>query len=181
MAGAELEDVIERIIRPTLIMVGQNWIDKKIDIADEHRMSFMVRSHMVFLETMIPELSVDAPLALLGCPTGEHHEIPLMIISLLLKKYGVRSEVLGINVPADDFASEILKTHPTYIGMSKLFVSNKLEEGFCMKVGSAAKKVKAKVLLGGAGWSSGEISGFLKCTKKVQVVTSANELKGAIA
>lgn len=179
-AGARLEDVIEEIIRPVLVMVGQNWIDKKIDIADEHRISFIIRSHLDHIDTLIPEPSGDAPVALLACPRGEHHEIPLVIVSLLLKKYGVRSEMLGINVPTADLVGEITKTYPNFVGLSKHLSTNELDTRFYRDVGSVTKRVGATLLLGGSGWQMNDFKKLERHAKKIAFVTSAKVLKEAV-
>lgn len=176
MAGAHLEEVLDDIIRPTLIKIGVEWTEGNIDITDEHRMSFVTRSHLEFIGTMIPEPRRDAPTVVLSCIPNERHEIPLIMISLLLKKYGLRSETLGINVPGVELAREIETVRPAFIGISKLFSKNSVGESYCSVISAATKRVDGTILLGGSGWTESEIGTFTRSAKRVRAVPNIKSL-----
>ncbi len=180
LSGTKLEEIIERVIAPALARIGMEWAERRVDITDEHRISFVVRSHLLFLEAMIPEPKPSAPLVLLACPPNEQHEIPLVIIALLLRSYGLRSEVLGINVPQEDIVREVARTRPFAVGLSKLFIKNTIDKEYSRRVGAAARKVGAMLLLGGSGWTPEEVTRFSSSKTKVYRIRNSSDLRSRV-
>jgi hypothetical protein len=63
-----------------------------------------IASHLLgeALDGLRPEVAADAPLALLACPPGEMHELPLRFVRLVLENNGWRTELYGASLAPDD-------------------------------------------------------------------------------
>ena len=58
------------------------------------------------------------PLAVLACPPGERHDIPLLCLGLLLGRRGWRVRFLGADTPAPDLAAACRDLRPEALVLS---------------------------------------------------------------
>lgn len=145
-------DILENIIAPTLIHIGKLWQERKISIYDEHRMTFLLRMDLLALERLIPaKLTSKSPAAVLGCVAGDNHEIPLLMLHLLLKKQGYRTIILGINNPAQEIIRAAEKEKASLVCLTQTFSKIRLASYF-NKVYQHTKSTKVWLVSGGAGW-----------------------------
>lgn len=152
--GINLLDIVEKIILPVLIKIGKAWEQGRLSIYDEHRMTFLLRSDLLRLERMIPEINNPrAPHAVLACVKNENHEIPLLLLHLLLKQEGFKTIILGINTPAKDAAMAVIKNKAKILCLTKSF--SKIDEHQYLKtVKFILGQNRAMVALGGSGWKT---------------------------
>lgn len=92
------EASVEKILYPLLVRIGLLWTVNKINIAQEHFSSQLIRQKLF---TAINELSIKASASkfLLYLPESQHHEIGLLYAHYLIKKKGIQCVYLGPNVP----------------------------------------------------------------------------------
>jgi DNA-binding transcriptional MerR regulator len=93
-----VEITISRICYPFLKRVGMLWMTNNIIPAQEHFSSYIVQ-HKIIAETNNLDIASNSKSCiLLYTPDGEFHEIPLLFMNYLLKKYGWQTIYLGANI-----------------------------------------------------------------------------------
>ena len=83
LAAFGLQAVVGDVILPTLTQVGLGWEQGTLQISQEHFASNLIRSRLLSLARLWSR--GGGPLALLGCPPGEAHDISLLTFGLLLR------------------------------------------------------------------------------------------------
>lgn len=138
-----------KIIFQFLEKVGLLWQSNKVNPAQEHIASNIIRQKIITAIDQFPLKVKDQPLVLLFLPEYEHHELGLLFVYYLFKKRGIACVYLGANVPLKDLkyivqakAPEFLYTHLTS------FPSQLHFEKFLQQI--SAQSGKAKVLVSGA-------------------------------
>jgi DNA-binding transcriptional MerR regulator len=91
--------LVAAVLVPLLHEVGARWADGRLNIADEHAISAILRSQLgAALRAFHP--AADAPLALATTPAGELHELGALLAALMAAAAGWRVHYLGPNLPA---------------------------------------------------------------------------------
>ncbi|PTA69266.1 MerR family transcriptional regulator [Deinococcus arcticus] len=103
-AQLPVEDVLTAVLSPTLVEIGQRWERGEITVAHEHQASAFVRARLSHLMELAGVQEGFGPLAVAACAPGESHELGLMMLTLALRRRGVRVAYLGANVPLGDLA-----------------------------------------------------------------------------
>lgn len=176
ISGYPLITIINEVILPVLTKIGEEWIQGALSIADEHRMTFILRAELSGFESMIESAKHKRRrTALLACVTDEHHEIPLLLLSLLLKQAGWQSVVLGINTPAETVARAATEYGANLICLTKSY-SKVNELVYIRRVLKQKLPAGIRVALGGAGWKM--LGGKLQ--KQVELYRTFSEFQKSI-
>lgn len=102
-----LEEGVIKVCYPYLVRVGMLWMTNHIIPAQEHFSSYLIQ-HKIIAETdKLPISSALSPSIIVWAPQGEHHELPLVFINYLLKKYGWQTIYLGANMNLKGIPSTI--------------------------------------------------------------------------
>ncbi|WP_229783581.1 MerR family transcriptional regulator [Deinococcus sedimenti] len=103
-AQLPVEDVLTQVISPTLADIGARWERGEITVAHEHQASAFLRARLSHLMDVAGVQEGFGPLVVAACAPGEEHELGLMMLTLALRRRGVRVAYLGANVPLGDLA-----------------------------------------------------------------------------
>lgn len=108
LATRSIESAVRDVLLPFLELVGSDWAEGALDVADEHFASDVVRGRLAALA--VGDVTPTAPLALLACPPGERHDIALKAFQVLLQRSGWRTRYLGADTPYASIvaASEVI-------------------------------------------------------------------------
>jgi excisionase family DNA binding protein len=167
-----VQKVLETIVVPTLVEIGEAWNSGEIDIVDEHRMTILIRGDLVSLETLIAPPKPDAPLVALACVPEENHELTLLILSLVARERGWNTMVLGINVPLKQIEHVVTTRKVDVLGLTKAY--DKAESTtFIQAVRKLPEMKKLSLCVGGSGWSEKE----RKALQKISNVTYSNSIQ----
>ncbi|MBV7532279.1 MerR family transcriptional regulator [Chitinophaga sp. sic0106] len=97
-----METAVVKVIYPFLEKVGILWLTDQMLPAQEHFCSAIIRTKLMVAIDSLP-MNYDATdHFLLFQPEGELHEIPLLYVYYMLKKYGKKVTYFGPNVPLRD-------------------------------------------------------------------------------
>jgi hypothetical protein len=136
--------------------------------AQEHFVSHIIRKKIILAIDGLKVDNSNKTEIIVFAPTGEQHEIPLLVANYFLRKYNNRTIYFGVNVSADSL-DYYLQHHPathlyahvlTYLGMEKM---NKYVTGICKKFPD--KKI---IVSGPAFKSIEEIPGNLQLLHSVE-------------
>jgi MerR family transcriptional regulator, light-induced transcriptional regulator len=108
-------DTVLRVMYPFLRRTGMLWSTSNIAPAQEHFASHLVRRRLFTMVDALLPLSPNAPLALLFLPPDEWHDIGLIFAEYQFRQLGVRTVLLGQNVPYDSVNAAVDKLRPDYI------------------------------------------------------------------
>ncbi len=109
-----VEQVVEELIQPVLLQVGEKWMQGDWSVAQEHFASAFFRTRLANLLHGSP-FNVDGLLVLVACAPEELHEIGGLILALYLRRAGFRVVYLGQNVPLDSLVSLIRMARPVAV------------------------------------------------------------------
>ena len=95
----DVETAVEEIVAPALRTVGDRWATGAECIAEEHLLSEAVRSHLRVL--LADRRHPVRGTAVLACAPGEHHELGLLALAVLLQADGWLPVYLGADAPLE--------------------------------------------------------------------------------
>jgi DNA-binding transcriptional MerR regulator/methylmalonyl-CoA mutase cobalamin-binding subunit len=124
LAAAAIEhstpDILEKLIRPLMIRVGERWRDGSLRVCQEHLTSAIVRS---FLHTKNGHhASSDVrPGVVVTTPVGQLHELGALMVAVTASLDGWHATYLGPNLPAEEIAAAALQLGSKAVALSLLY------------------------------------------------------------
>lgn len=114
--------VLEEIVTPALVEIGERWHQGKIAIAHEHFASQLIMQHLMGM------LAASAPpnrpgLIVAACAPGETHQIGLLILVVLLRWRGWDVKYLGPDLPLERLEESLGALRPSIL----MFSANRAE------------------------------------------------------
>lgn len=106
---------ISTIVFYFLQKVGILWQTARINPAQEHIATCIIRQKVISAIDQLQPLRKTDPLFVLFLPEAEHHELGLLFVYYLLKKRGLPVIYLGANVPLKDVAYVVEQKQPQYV------------------------------------------------------------------
>ena len=95
-------DFILQIVAPLLSQVGQEVERRRLNVAQEHLLSSILRTHLGRLYQSFLLLPASGPIVLFATPEGNLHEFGILLAAILAALQGLRTHFLGANLPAQD-------------------------------------------------------------------------------
>ena len=122
-ARFSLETVCLDILQGGLSVIGRMWYEGKASVQQEHFASELVMRRLHAMTAAAPR-SLFQKTILVGCPTGENHTFPSLLLTLLLRQRGWQVINLGANVPFTQLAETIEDTQPDLVVMTAMRLSS---------------------------------------------------------
>ena len=97
LSALTLDAVLRDSVLPALRELGARWERGEITVGQEHFASHLLRGRLLGLARGWDRGS--GPRALLACPPGEQHDLPLIAFGLALREHGWRITYLGADTP----------------------------------------------------------------------------------
>jgi methanogenic corrinoid protein MtbC1 len=113
LSDLALETVLRDVVLPYLHDLGERWRREEITIAQEHFASNVVRSRLASLARGWG--TGHGPRAIVACPPGEQHDLPLMIFGIVLHRNGWRVDYLGADTPIEELVTTAHRIHADLI------------------------------------------------------------------
>lgn len=110
-----MEKMVVKIIFPFLEKVGSLWVTNHVNPAQEHLVSNVIRQKVISGIDSLSLKKVSAKKVCVFLPTGEYHEIALLLVAYLLKKKGVETIYLGAHTPFTELETIIQHHKPDYL------------------------------------------------------------------
>jgi methanogenic corrinoid protein MtbC1 len=96
--------LMEQLLMPLMEAIGKSWQDGMLRVAHEHLATALVRSFIGALRDVgIPP--EGSPEMIIATPSGTHHEIGALMVSVLAASDGWKVTYLGPDLPAEDIAA----------------------------------------------------------------------------
>ena len=117
-----IEQVCTGLITPTLWEIGRLWEQGLITVSVEHFASAFFHSLLTNLLHVTPTNNTN-PLVIACCAPGEVHELAPLMLSLLLRRAGLRVAYLGQSIETEGLLQTIRQLSPVLICVSVTLIS----------------------------------------------------------
>jgi excisionase family DNA binding protein len=141
--------IVDEILRPVLVKIGDLWAQGKADINQEHLASQAITEALITLQPELHHKEKNGLKALCACPEGELHEIGLRSIAFSLRTEGWNVSYLGANTPLDSLESLIRELKPDLVCLSITHQSNLKSLKEIRDIGKRIQAFGGKFLVGG--------------------------------
>jgi DNA-binding transcriptional MerR regulator len=145
LSRLSLPAVLRDVLLPYLAELGERWERGDVSVAQEHFASNLLRGRLAGLA--LGWGAGTGRRALLACPPGERHDLPLMIFGIALNRLGWRVTYLGSNTPLAELLDAVEATHPDIVVLAAV-TSQRFED-----VAAGLRKLSRRypLALAGAG------------------------------
>lgn len=109
---ADTTGFLDRVIGEILLRIGILWAEGKWTVEKEHRSAYCIAEAID--RSRWPE-NADGGLALLACPPGELHSLPLHMLRYVLSTNGWRTDFIGADVPWDSLDAATVRQRPDLV------------------------------------------------------------------
>ena len=140
-----VETVLREVILPYLYDLGERWQTGTASVVQEHFASNVLRGRLAALARGWGH--GQGPLAILACPPGELHDLPMLAFGIALNRNGWRIRYLGADTPIDDLIRTATTTRPDLVVLAAT-TSERFDE-MARPVSQLARRIR--LAIGGRG------------------------------
>ncbi len=115
-------EFVRQVAVPLLAAVGERWAAGSLSIAEEHLLSATLRGLLSSLMRIVNR--GRGPLVVLATPSGERHEMGLLLVGLLVLDAGLQLHYLGADLPASEVLGVARRTGAAVVGLSVVDSAN---------------------------------------------------------
>jgi len=116
--------LLQEVVTPLLVWVGESWRDGSARIAHEHLTSATVRKFLNEMRPIGTYAAEDAPVIVLSTPPGQQHETGALMASIVAATEGWRDLYLGPSTPMEEIANAARMTNALAVGLSIVYPSD---------------------------------------------------------
>ncbi len=118
-----IDKFLSEVVIPMIHELDMGWEEKRISIAQEHLASAILRTQLEKSRLTI-QVPPNAPKILITTVSGQIHEIGALIAAISAARHGWNVTYLGPNLPSEEIAIAVEKTHSQVIGLSLVYPEN---------------------------------------------------------
>ncbi|MGK7376851.1 MerR family transcriptional regulator [Planococcus sp. 1R117A] len=105
------------LIIPLMIRIGDEWKNGSLTVAHEHMISHIVHQRFAHFFRVFPT-SAELPKVMALCPSGEHHQLGLLLFTLFLRENGFPVMYFGQDTPLEGLAETASQQQTEIVCMS---------------------------------------------------------------
>jgi DNA-binding transcriptional MerR regulator len=118
-----IEQVCTELMTPTLWQIGSRWEKGLLPVAIEHFASAFFHGWLTTLLHAMPT-NTTHPLVIACCAPGESHELAPLMLSLLLRRAGIRVAFLGQSIETESLLQTARQLSPALLCVSVTLMSS---------------------------------------------------------
>ena len=157
LVGLGASTFVHEFAAPLVHRVGALWADGELSIAAEHLLTATLRNLLAGL--MQRRTRAGRPV-LLATPTGERHEIGLLLVALQALDAGANVVYLGLDLPAAEIVAAARRAQVAVVGLSLVASENRAHAVHEVKALQRALPAEIELWLGGA--DAGRVAAAIK-------------------
>lgn len=117
LAVYSVEETCLHLLQPALVEIGRRWAEGMVSATVEHFASAVVRAQLdgLFRSAATSE---GGSLVLVGCASGELHEIGSLMLALFLRRAGLRVAYVGQSVEGESLSATVVALRPACVALS---------------------------------------------------------------
>jgi len=112
--------LLENVLRPLLLKIGDDWATGRLKVAHEHLASEVIHAFLGHIVDNTP-VSASAPSIVIATPAGQSHEFGALMVAVTAAGVGWKTVHLGANLPAEDIAMAVRQTGATAVALSIIY------------------------------------------------------------
>jgi MerR family transcriptional regulator, light-induced transcriptional regulator len=112
--------LLEKVVGPLAIKIGELWREGVITAAHEHFASSVIRSFL-FRNSKPFAQNGHTPTLIVGTPAGQLHELGAVMVAAAANDLGWRIVYLGTSLPAAEIAGAAIQNHARAVALSIVF------------------------------------------------------------
>lgn len=147
--GIEPIELFDDVISKVMTKIGMMWERNEIGVEVEHIASCKLINVLIRIEKELKNSSNGNKVI---CSTlgNELHEIPVLVLKIMLSYYGWRVIYPGVNLPKKSLIKLINENKPDLVCLSLMFIDNSNKSAADIKeIHSVCKKANSKLVVGG--------------------------------
>lgn len=117
-----IETVCFEILQKGISEIGHLWYGGKASVQQEHFATAMAMRRIETVISVTPRPTREQ-IVLIGCPEGEWHSFPMLLLTLLLRRRGWNVIFLGANIPLAQMEQTAAVIQPSVILLSAQHLS----------------------------------------------------------
>lgn len=137
------------LVSPLVREIGDRWAGESMAVASEHLATGLVRSMLGSALQPTP-VSLLGPRVLFATPTGERHELGLLMAALTAVASGANALYLGPDLPVDELLGAVDRSGAAAVALSLVLAANPQAEQAVRALAGGLPR-GAHLWLGGAG------------------------------
>jgi excisionase family DNA binding protein len=106
---------LDRVVGESMRAIGERWDGGLLGVDEEHRASHMLAEA---IDRLRPRPVRSGKLAVLACPPGEWHDLPLRLVRLVFEWSGWRTELAGAQLPWAATRAAVDRAEPAIVAFS---------------------------------------------------------------
>ncbi len=114
------QGLLQKLIAPLAIRLGELWQAGELTAAEEHFASAVVRGFLTSLARPYVQ-SEHAPLLVVATPAGQLHELGAVLVSAAAQGHGWRVAYLGPSLPAVEIAGAAIRSGARAVALSVVY------------------------------------------------------------
>ncbi|WP_211655278.1 MerR family transcriptional regulator [Planococcus alpniumensis] len=143
------QTVFFHIIAPLMVRIGAEWENGQISVAHEHMITNIIQQRFNQFFRVFP-VAPHLPRVLALSPSGEHHQLGLLLFSLFLRENGFHVVYTGPDTPLEGLAEMVAKQDFQLVCMSVMTPKSRpVAEQYIKELSDAVPGLN--FLLGGQG------------------------------
>ncbi len=150
--GRPMDELLDRLVAPALVVVGDLWASGAIDVHAEHIATLHAWGILRDLRDLVAAPPRGAPLALGAAPEGDPYLLPCVMAEMTLADLGWATVSSGPHTPLPALAQAVRTHRPRLVWLS--MAARDGPPGFVERYAElreAARAAGASVMLGGQG------------------------------
>lgn len=133
-ASGSFEAIVDDLLMPALVALGQAWSEGRLDVAAEHAASSAVHRRLSALYEAAATMG-DARVVV-GLPPGARHELGALAFSVAVRRLGVGVLYLGADVPVESWV-HVLERNRARVAV--IAIVQRTDRAAAIKVAEALK------------------------------------------
>jgi DNA-binding transcriptional MerR regulator len=122
VSDLSLATALRDVVVPYLTELGERWERGTASVAQEHFASNVIRGRLAGLARGWG--NGHGPRAVLACPSGELHDLALMVFGIMLNRSGWRIDYLGMSTPVDELTRTVDARRPDLVVLAATLPEN---------------------------------------------------------
>jgi methanogenic corrinoid protein MtbC1 len=111
------EVALRDVVFPALVELGAAWQDGRASVAAEHFGSGLIRARLLAALGSCSRTAGQG-VALIGAAPNEQHDIPPLVLAILLRRRGWQSVYLGSGMPFEALVDAVTRKRPLLVCLS---------------------------------------------------------------
>jgi methanogenic corrinoid protein MtbC1 len=124
LAKHGVDEICDQVIAKAFHTIGNRWTCGEAEVYQERRGCKIAQRILNRLDSLLPDASSDAPMAI-GCsPEGDYYSLGSTMVELVLRDAGWRAFSLGENIPMRSLDSAIERLCPQVVWLSCSYLAD---------------------------------------------------------